>query len=75
MSDSDWEMAECAPGEPDDDCLDAIEEVFRLLDRDGPLWAPLMITARRLIVESRDFASESYSPPPLVLASAPVHPL
>jgi hypothetical protein len=54
MSASDWKVVDCPPGEPDQACCDAIEEVAALLERDtGPLWPSLIRTARALIVESR----------------------
>lgn len=53
MSESDWRLAGCEPGEPDDTCIEAIEELQYLLAEDGPLWSDLLRQARRLIVEAR----------------------
>jgi hypothetical protein len=53
MSESDWEMADCSPGQPDRACFTAIEEVGELLGRGRPLWGELIANARRLIVNSR----------------------
>jgi hypothetical protein len=53
MSESDWDLADCEPGEPDDICIEAIEELECLLSEDGPLWSDLLRQARQLIVEAR----------------------
>ena len=53
MSDSDWRLADCPLGEPDDMCIEAIEELQCLLSEDGPLWSDLLRQARQLIVEAR----------------------
>jgi hypothetical protein len=53
MSPTDWDLAECAPGCPDNSLLRAIVRAGRLLDIDGPNWPKLMMVARRLIIESR----------------------
>jgi hypothetical protein len=57
MSESDWHIAECAPGEPDRACCLAILRVADLLKRDGQLWSSLVETSRVLIVESRSLGS------------------
>jgi len=53
MSESDWRLAGCPPAEPDDTCIEAIEELQHLLSEDGPLWSDLLRQARQLIVEAR----------------------
>jgi len=53
MSESDWHLAGCPLGEPDDICLEAIEELEYLLSEDGPLWDDLLRQARQLIVDAR----------------------
>ena len=53
MSESDWHLAGCAPDEPDDALMHAVEEVGQLFERDGPGWQELIAEARRLIVASR----------------------
>ena len=53
MSESDWRLAGCLLGEPDDLCIEAIEELQYLLSEDGPLWGDLLRQARQLIVEAR----------------------
>ena len=53
MSESDWRLAGCPLGEPDDMCIEAIEELQCLLSEDGPLWSDLLRQARQLIVEAR----------------------
>jgi len=53
MSEADWRLAGCDPGEPDDLCVEAIAELQDLLAEDGPLWSDLLRQARRLIVEAR----------------------
>ena len=53
MSEADWRLAGCALGEPDDICIEAIEELQHLLSEDGPLWSDLLRQARQLIVEAR----------------------
>lgn len=53
MSPTDWELAECVPGEPDHLCTVAITRLSVLLHREGPLWTKVQIEARRLIVEAR----------------------
>jgi hypothetical protein len=53
MSEADWDLAGCEPGEPDDICIEAIEELEQLLSEDGPLWSDLLRHARQLIVEAR----------------------
>jgi hypothetical protein len=41
MSQSDWYVAECEPGEPDDLCIEGIEQIAELLMEGGLLWADL----------------------------------
>jgi hypothetical protein len=54
-SESDWEDIGCDPGEPNDACFNAINQVAVLLARDaGPLWPSLIEVARCLIIRSRD---------------------
>ena len=53
MSESDWRLAGCPLGEPDDMCLEALEELQYLLSEDGPLWSDLLRQARQLIVDAR----------------------
>jgi len=53
MSESDWRLAGCPFAEPDDICLEAIEELEYLLSEDGPLWGDLLRQARQLIVDAR----------------------
>jgi hypothetical protein len=48
-------MADCAPGEPSPQLLDAVRKAFSLLNRSkGKLWRDLQLEARRLIEQSRD---------------------
>ena len=49
MSDTDWEMVECEPGEPDVVLMRAVAKVLDLLT--GPLKPELYATARQLIVD------------------------
>jgi hypothetical protein len=51
MSGTDWELAGCEPGEPDNRLFKAIERVWTLLD--GELWPALCRKARSLIEEAR----------------------
>ena len=53
MSESDWHLAGCPFAEPDDICLEAIEELEYLLSENGPLWGDLLRQARQLIVDAR----------------------
>jgi hypothetical protein len=53
MSFSDWELAGCTPGFPDETCMKAIKKVAILLARGGLLWPDLLQEARELIVDSR----------------------
>jgi hypothetical protein len=53
MSATDWELAECEPGDPDDLCGSAIIELEKLLSRGGPLWSELIVEARYLIEDER----------------------
>jgi hypothetical protein len=52
LSESDWRLTGCTPGEPDKKFFDAVSEVSVLLARNGPHWPSLTLTARRLICES-----------------------
>jgi len=54
MSPSDWRLAECQPGEPDELCCEAIEELAKLLARDGRLWREVTHEARYLIEDERN---------------------
>jgi hypothetical protein len=49
MSDTDWRLAGCAPGEPNAKFMGAVDKVIDLLA--GPLRADLYAEARRLIVD------------------------
>jgi hypothetical protein len=54
MSQSDWDLSGCLCGEPSKQLLDAMEQVFELLNRErGRLWNALLVEARDLIVRSR----------------------
>ena len=53
MSECDWRLAGCPLGEPDDICIEAIEELQCLLSEDGPLWSDLLRQARQLVVDAR----------------------
>ena len=53
MSESDWHIVGCAPGDPDEACFAAINQTATLLA--GSLRRPLLREARRLIVESRPY--------------------
>jgi hypothetical protein len=53
MSESDWRLAGCEFAEPDDMCIEAIEELQHLLAEDGPLWSDLLRQARQLMVDAR----------------------
>jgi len=55
MSDSDWRLAGCNPGEPDRALCRAIEKAGELLCRNGPLWGNLILKSRDLIGSSRFF--------------------
>jgi hypothetical protein len=58
MSDSDWELAGCAPGQPDTPFFTAVEKVIELLrPNGGALWPDLTRTARNLIETSRPEAA------------------
>jgi hypothetical protein len=50
---SDWRLSGCEPGEPDDVCFEAIENLEGLLSERGPLWVNLLRQARRLIIDTR----------------------
>jgi len=50
MSETDWDHAGCAPGEPSKQLWDSVEEAFQLLNRsDGKLWNDLVRESRHLI--------------------------
>lgn len=52
MSQADWKLAGCLPGEPSRQVWNAVERAFELLNRDtGKLWKDLLSTSRRLIVD------------------------
>lgn len=53
MSPTDWDMAECKPGEPDAYVRMAIVRLKRLFSRKGRMWRNVLLTARQLIVEAR----------------------
>ena len=54
MSQADWKLAGCLPGEPSPQLWNAVEPAFELLNRDtGNLWKELLSKSRRLIVDSR----------------------
>jgi hypothetical protein len=54
MSQSDWDLSGCPPGEPSKQFWDAMEQAFDLLNREtGKLWNALLMEARCLIVRSR----------------------
>jgi hypothetical protein len=54
MSQSDWELSGCLPGEPSEQFWDAVEQAFGLLNREtGQLWNALLVEARGLIASSR----------------------
>jgi hypothetical protein len=65
MSQSDWDMSGCSPGEVSEQFWDAMEQVFELLNRDtGKLWNALLTVSRRLIERSRLDAEHSLQPEP-----------
>jgi hypothetical protein len=54
MSQSDWDLSGCLPGDPPKQFWDAMEQAFDLLNREtGKLWIALLVEARGLIVRSR----------------------
>jgi hypothetical protein len=54
MSETDWLMAGCLPGEPDKACLSAIRRAAELFDATkGSQWTELCQTARKLIQNSK----------------------
>jgi hypothetical protein len=58
MSQSDWDLSGCLPGEPSKQLSDAMEQAFELLNREtGKLWNALLVEARGLIVRSRQDAA------------------
>lgn len=54
MSEADWQLVGCRSGEPDATLCEAIEQVGEWLRPAAPLWYPLILTARALIIESRE---------------------
>jgi len=58
LSETDWQMTGCAPGEPDRKFYNAVDKVAVLLARDGPHWPSLTREARKLILESRQFSRQ-----------------
>jgi hypothetical protein len=55
MSDTDWVLSGCKPGDPSRKLMHAIERVFELLHpTKDQLWPTLLRKARSIIVESRD---------------------
>jgi hypothetical protein len=65
MSQSDWDMSGCSPGEAPEQFWDAMEHAFELLNRDtGKLWNALLTEARRLIDSSRPDPEHSMHPEP-----------
>jgi hypothetical protein len=54
MSDSDWALAGCDPGEHTRELMRAVRGVFNLLDPTaGQLWPTVLQKARSIIVDSR----------------------
>jgi hypothetical protein len=54
MSQSDWDLSGFCADEPSEEFRDALEQSFRLLNREtGKLWGALLKEARRLIVRNR----------------------
>ena len=53
MSESDWESTGCVPGEPDENCLEAISAVAAVLERGASHWDDLVSVARDLIISSQ----------------------
>jgi hypothetical protein len=56
MSITDWQLAQCEPGQPDRLCNMAVTRLSRLLCRGGRLWKPLIREARALIIVERSSA-------------------
>jgi len=57
MSNSDWSMTKCAPGEPDDALFSSVDRVAILFRSDsGPLWPALTQTAQVLIKNGLHFS-------------------
>ena len=54
MSPSDWAGTGCEPGFPDNSCCKAIRAAADLLSPDGQGWRDLCLTARALLVNSRN---------------------
>jgi hypothetical protein len=55
MSDADWALSGCQPGEPSRQLMRAVESTFELLDpTEGQLWSTLLRKARDIIVDSRE---------------------
>jgi hypothetical protein len=53
ISESDWSLAGCEPGQADEAIARAIDSVGRMLRLDGPVWPQVLREARRLVVEAR----------------------
>ncbi|WP_438748376.1 hypothetical protein [Pararhizobium sp. O133] len=64
MSPSDWRLAGCAPGEPDDDLFDVVAQVGMLFM--GDLWSTLTRMSRSLMGDAESIHSFSYGQPALV---------
>ena len=63
MSQSDWDLSDCLPGEPSKQFCDAMEQAFELLNREtGKLWKSLLAEARGLIVQTRQDATPYWHP-------------
>lgn len=58
MSRSDWRLAGCAPGEPDDELFDVVAQVGALFM--GELWSTLTRMSRTLISDTESIHSFSY---------------
>jgi hypothetical protein len=65
MSQSDWDMSGCTPGEVSEQFWDAMEQVFELLSRDsGKLWNALLAEADGLIERSQRDLEQAMLPEP-----------
>jgi hypothetical protein len=53
LSATDWDLTGCAPGFPDNEFCDAVDDVGDLLNSDGEAWGGLLIMARQLIIDAR----------------------
>lgn len=60
MSASDWGLAQCDPGNPDDRCIEAIASIEEVLARGASHWPNLLKEARRLIINSRVILRANY---------------